>query len=258
MWNPDDIPCLAMPEIPGVDDICFPGGFCLSHIWNGIAQIPHAADIPLQFFSQIGPAMAPLKPIFDIIDFALAIFKCVEGTVDAITELDPTKIIECIPNLAEIIDKLLALIPQLSIPRMIIETLKAFALLLRGLASDFEYVQSQIQRIADLIDRAADLNDVSLAEILACSQRSLEDNVFSTAEALEGIGRIILLMNIFIGLIGGEEIPCFGSLISDNLAEGLDYIILALTTLAQVLEELADAIPDPILELTIALGDQKC
>jgi len=258
VWSPDDIPCLALPEIPSIDEICFPGGFCLSHIWDGIEKIPHAADVPLQFFSQIGPALAPLKPIFDIIDFALAIFKCVEGGVDAITELDPTKIIECIPNLAEILDKLLAMIPQLSIPRMIKKTLEAFAQLLEGIAADLLYIQSQVQRIADLIDRAADLNDVSLNAILACSQRTVDDGVLSTAEALKGIGRIILLLNIFIGLIGGEEIPCFGQLVSDNLAEGLDAIIEIILTLAQVLREIADAIIDPVLELTLALGKQRC
>jgi len=257
-WSPTDEICLELPPIPSIDDICLPGGFCLSHVWNGIDQIPHLADVPLQFFGQIGPALAPLAPVFDIIDFALAIFKCVQGTIDAITELNPVKIIECIPDLAKYIDKLLALIPQLSVPRMVKKAIEAMALLLRALASDFEYVKTTIQRIIDLIDRAADLNDVNLNSILACAQKTVTDQSLSTAEALKGIGRIILLLNIFIGLIGGEPIPCFGTLIEDNITDGLDVIIATLTALAEVLETLAALIPDPILELTLALGAERC
>ncbi|MEN6369230.1 MAG: hypothetical protein ABFD77_05980, partial [Thermotogota bacterium] len=150
------------------------------------------------------------------------------------------------------------LIPQLSIPKMVIAIIKNLAALIRAIAADLLYLQSQLQRIADMIDRAADLNDVKMNGFLVCAQETVEGSVMSTAEALKGIGRVILLVNIFIGLFGGELIPCFGSLISDNLAEGLDVIIDLLTTLADILQELAEAIPDPDYALTLALGEQRC
>jgi len=256
-FPPADL-CFDLPEIPDLEDICFPGGFCLSYIWDAIDQIPHLADISLDFFSQIGPAMAPLQPFFNLLDTVLAIFRCVQAIPKVITELDPSELLNCIPALAELIDQILKLIPQLSIPKMIIAAIKNLAALLRAIAADFLYLQSQLQRIADMIDRAADLNDVKLNGFLVCAQDTVEGSVMSTAEALKGIGRIILLINILIGLFGGEEIPCFGTLISDNLAEGFDVIVDLLTGLADVLEMIADAIPDPDLVLTLALGDMRC
>jgi len=250
--------CIDLPPIPSLDDICFPGDFCLSHIWDGINKIPHAADIPLQFFGQIGPAMSALKPLFDVIDFALAIFKCFEAVGDAIMKLDPTKIFECMPALVQVINKLLALIPQLSVPRMVRQLLIALAQLLEGIGSDLRYLQSQINRILSAIDRAADLGDVTLNNFLICAQATVRDSTLSTAEALKGIGRLILLINIFMGLFGGPEIPCFGTLMEDYLDEGFDAIIELLSMMAALLREIANMIPDPIYQITLLLGDQRC
>ncbi len=256
-FPPEDL-CFDLPEIPSLEDICFPGGFCLSHIWDAIDQIPHLADISLDFFSQIGPAMAPLAPFFSLLDTVLAVYRCVSAIPDVITSLDPSELLNCLPALAELIDKILKLIPQLSIPKMVIAIIRNMAALIRAIAADLEYIKSQIQRIADMINRAADLNDVKMNGFLVCAQDTVNGSVLSTAEALKGIGRMILLVNIFIGLFGGEEIPCFGSLIGDNLADGLDVIIDLLLALADILDSIADMIPDPDFELTLAMGSQQC
>lgn len=256
-WPPAEL-CEAIEAIEGLDDICFPGGICLSHVWSAVNEIPHLADLPLDFFGQIGPALAPLKPLFDVLDTALAIFKCVKAVPDAITQLDPTALFKCIPELVALIDKLLKLIPQISIPKLIKTAIRNLAKLLRGIAADLRYLQSQLQRIADMIDRAADLNDVKLEGFLACAQNTIEQQTLSTAEALKGIGRIVLLINIFMALLGGEELPCFGSLMADNLDQGFDAVIELLTAMATVLDEIAAIIPDPDLVLTLALGDLRC
>lgn len=250
--------CIDMPDIPTIDDICFPGGFCLSYVWDSINKIPTAADMSMDFFSQIGPALSPLVPLFDVIDTSLAIFRCVKSIPDAITSLDPSELLSCLPALAKLVDQLLNLIPQLSIPKMIKAALNNLAAMLEGIAAEFLYLQSQFQRIADMVDRAAELQDVKMNGFLVCAQADLQDTVQSTSEALKGIGRIILLINIFIGLIGGEEIPCFGSLIEDNISEGFDVLVEIFLSLAEVLRIMADAIPDPNLALTLALGDLKC
>lgn len=256
-FPPEDF-CIPMPEIPSIDDICFPGGFCLSYVWDGIAKIPTAADMSTDFFSQIGPAMAPLKPFFDMLDTVLQIFKCVTAIPKSILTLNPQELLDCFPTLAKLIDQLLKLIPQLSIPKMIKTILHNLAKLLRSIASELTYIQSQLQRIADMIDRAAQLGDVKMNGFLVCAQSDLQDSVLSTSEALKGIGRVILLVNIFIGMIGAEPIPCFGSLIENNAAEGFDVVIDLLTGLATVLETMSKAIPDPDLALSALLGDQEC
>lgn len=258
MTFPSATICLPMPAIPTLDRICLPGGVCLDYIWDSIGKIPSAADMAMDFYSQIGPAMAPLAPVFNILDTVLAIFRCVQAIPDAITQLNPSELIKCVPGLAQAVDKLLDLIPQLSLPKMIIALLNNTALLLREIAGDLSFLENQAQRVLDGIDRAATLNDHTLNGLLVCAQGTLADTALSTGEALRGIGSIILLMNLLMGLFGGPEIPCLGSTIGDNLAGGLAAVIEVLTALAGVLSEIALAIPDPDLALTLALGDQQC
>lgn len=212
----------------------------------------------MDFYSQIGPAMAPLAPIFNVLDTVLAIFRCVQAIPDAITQLNPSELIKCVPGLAQAVDKLLDLIPQLSLPKMIKALLHNTATLLREIAGDLSFLENQAQRVLDAIDRAATLNDHTLNGLLVCAQGTLEDTAMSTGEALRGIGSIILLINLFMGLFGGPEVPCLGSLIGDNMASGLSVVIEVLTTLATILDEIVDAIPDPDLALTLALGSQQC
>jgi len=246
-----------MPSVPTADKICLPGGICLDYVWDSIGKIPHAADIPLDFFSQIGPAMAPLKPFFDLLDTVLALFRCVKAIPNAIVKLDPSELLDCLPALAKAVDQLLKLIPQLSIPKMVIAIIHNIANLLRAIASDLSYVQSQIQRISDMIDRAAELNDKQLNGFLVCAQDDLEKTTMATAEALRGIGSIVLIVNILMGLFGGPEIPCFSEMFTGELT-GIDEAIELLTKLAELLDDIADAIPDPDLVFTLLLGDQKC
>ena len=250
--------CFALPSLPETDSICLPGGICLDYVWDGINKIPTVSDVTMDFFSQIGPALTPLKPFFDMLDTVLSIFNCIKAIPKAIGTLNPKELTECFPALASAIDNMLKLIPQMSIPKMVIAILENLAKLLRMIAADLRYIQSQMQRIADAIDRAAVLSDHKMNGFLVCSQKDLEDTALSTSEALKGIGSIVLITNIFLGMIGGQEIPCFGSLFADNYGEGFDVMVDLLTALATILTELANAIPDPDLILTLALGKSQC
>lgn len=254
----EDLICNDIPTLVQMDDICFPGGACLSHLLTSINSVPSPTEIPLEFLSQLGPATSFLQPFMNVIDTVLAVFKCLEGFTDFATSLNPSGIFECFPELIEKISNLLTMIPQLSIPRMVIAIIKALISMLRGLAEDLQYLVVRLEDIAEQIDRAADLNDVNKSGFLACSENTMNDSLAATSLALKAVGRIILVVNIFMGLFGGPEIPCFGELLDGAGADELKPIIEALLLLADLLQNLLDLIPDPQAALTKALGATKC
>jgi hypothetical protein len=256
---PPDGLCVEIPDLSDLPEkICLPGGVCLDYVWDKVNSIPSAADMPMNFLGQIGPAMAPLQPFFNILETVLAIFRCVKAIPEALVKLDPSELIKCLPGLAKAVDQILKLIPQLSIPKMVIAILKNLATLIRGVATDLRYLQSQIQRIADMIDRASEWNNFTLNGLLVCAQDNAEKSLDSLAAAMAGLGAIVLATNIFMGLFGGPEIPCFGDLVSEGLSQGFDFVVELLTTLAELLTTIANSIPDPDLVLTLALGEQRC
>lgn len=257
IWDPvNDLICPFLTPVAPIEDICFPGGLCLSAIFPP-DDYPRVSDMVMAQLAQIGPAMAPMKPFFDVLDTALAIFRCIEAIPDAITSLDPSGLIECVPDLADKISQLLSLIPQLTIPRLIISLIRNLAAFLRSFADDLEYLRQRLARIASAIDRAADLSDVTWGGFLQCAEQTVQDEMDALAVSLQMIGRIILLANIMLSLIAGApEIPCFGTLMQDIAA--LDAVIAAIQALAALLEKLASMIPDPQLALTLALQGTVC
>jgi len=256
-WPPIDL-CVPLTLVRKLDDLCLPGGVCLSQVWAGVGKVPNATDLALDYFSQIGPAMAPLKPLFDVLDTVISLFNCVKAIPDAITSLDPSELLRCMPTLAAAVDQLLKLVPQLSLPKLVKALLHNMAMLLRGVATDLSNLQYQAQRIADALDRAATLRDHAMQSLLACAQADLDVQTWSTVEALRGVGRIVLLINLFMGLLGGPEVPCFGSLVEDHLGEGFAAVIEILLALADLLDDLSAAIPDPDLAFSLALSAQTC
>lgn len=253
-----DLLCNDVPTLTGMDDICFPGGACLSHVLTTLGRIPSQLEVPMQYMAQLGPATSFLQPFMNIIDTVLAIFKCFEGVIDFATSFNPVTLIECIPNLIEKISNLLSMIPQLSIPRMVIAIIRALIALLNGLAAELEYIVYRMYAIAAQVDRAADLNDPTLSGYLVCAQTTMNDQLSAMALSLKAVGRIILVVNIFMGLFGGPEIPCFGELLDDANIDDLQDIIDVIRQLADVLQQILDFIPDPIAVLTAALGDTRC
>lgn len=253
-----DLLCNNVPTLDGMEDICFPGGACLSHVLTTLGRVPSQLEVPMQYMAQLGPATSFLQPFMNVLDTVLAIFKCFEGVIDFATSLNPTKLIECVPNLIEKISNLLSMIPQLSVPRMVIAIIRALISILNGLAYELEYIVYRMYAIAAQIDRAADLNDPTLSGYLVCAQTTMNDQLSAMALSLKAIGRIILVVNIFMGLFGGPEIPCFGELLDDAGMDELEAIIDVIRQLASVLQQILDSIPDPIAFLTRALGDQRC
>ncbi len=257
IWQPvNDLICPALQPVSGIDDICFPGGLCLSAMFLP-SDYPRVSDMVMSQLQQLGPAMAPLKPFFDMLDTALAIFRCVESIPKCITELDPAELINCIPDLAEKINALLNLVPQLTIPRLVAGLIRNLAAFLRAFADDLDYLQTRLARVAQAVSRAADLNDVTWGGFLQCAENTVQDELDALALALRGIGRIILLANILLSLVSGApEIPCFGTMLQD--ADVLGPVIDAMRVLAALLEALADLIPDPQLAVTLVLKGTVC
>ncbi len=257
MTFPSSDLCITLPAIPELSRVCLPGGICLDYTWSGLGQSPASADMALQFIGQLGPAMAPLQPFFNILNTVVQIFKCVQAIPDAITSLNPSGLIDCVPALAELVDQLLSMIPQISLPKMVIATVKNVATFLQGVATELRSNLDSMNRINEAIDRAALLDDVQMSGFLVCAQGTVQKSVEATAMALQGIGQFIMLINTCMSLFGGPEIPCFGSLVDGDTAE-LDATVALLESMAEMLLGIVGLIPDPDMARSLALGDVQC
>jgi hypothetical protein len=211
--------CIEIPEIPDPFQLTLPGGVTIEHI--NLMEI-------------IQPALTPLMPIFDIIDTVVAVFNCVKAIPDSLgPPPDPTVLAACLPDLAEKVAKLLKLIPQLSLPLLIVRLIDLVIDTLRQARSELMHLQQQVQQILGVIDRATNLEDAGLMAIAQCAQANVAQEAANVGKSLAALGKLIGIINLFMGMVGGPEIPDLSNLAGrplDDVIPPIDAIIKALQT----------------------------
>jgi len=219
--------CIEIPEIPDPFNITLPGGVSIEHI---------------NLMEVIQPALTPLVPFFNIIDTIVAIFNCVKAIPDTLgPPPDPTALAACLPDLAEKVNQLLKLIPQLSLPLLIVGIIDLIIDTLNQARTELMHLQQQVQQILGVIDRATDLDDAGLSAIAQCAQANVAQEAANVGKSLAALGKLIGLVNLFLGMVGGPEIPDLSNLAGrplDDVVEPLDAIVDALKTAR-------DAVPVP-------------
>jgi hypothetical protein len=232
--------CIDVDVVPGEVCITFPGGSEMCVTMPDLVP-PSPDKLVRQLFAQANAALAPLEPIFNIIDAVVAVFECVK----AISTLDPVKIIECIPGLAEKVAALLKLIPQLSLVALVAGLIEVLILYLRGIRNQVQRAIELLTRLLDAETAATRPGNLALARVLPCALDDLDKLIQWQNESAKPVNRLIGVINLFLEIIGLSrfKIPCIGTFIADlvQLERALELIDL----LIRLLEIIRAVIPIP-------------
>jgi hypothetical protein len=235
--------CKPIPRLPAPRQIVFPGGAALSQVLAAGSEIPSGLDTATNLLAQASPAMAPLMPIFNILDAVLALVECVQAVPDALgPPPDPAKMVEALSGLAEKLPKLLDLVPQLAAPRMVLGMLDTLIDFLEGLRDQIEAILLQAERTQAARAKAEQLGDENLLHIAGCAQGHAQAQLQAMADSLAPMNTLAGALNLFLGLLGLPEVPAFDGLIdSANPEAGF----AAIDALVDTLRSIRDAVPLP-------------
>ena len=229
----------CVPSVSTGDGLCItmPGGI------EVCASVPSSVPIPTTqlvatLMGQLNTALAPFQPIFNILDAVIAVFDCIK----AVSTLNPNKIAACIPDLAQAVDALIKLIPQLSLPLMILDFVTAMIVFLQGFIDDIVTMIAYQLRITLATDRAAKYH-VDIAVLLDCATNNLDIELAHKGKQIAPIQQLIDLINAFLKLLG---LPCIPSFSSPSLSEGF---LAFLRELSSFLSYLLTIITIPIPKL---------
>lgn len=237
------IPCNRLPSIPQPSTLNLPGGLQISSVHKNINRIPTVCDNTLSLMQAVQPALAPLKPFFDILDTVIALFNCFKAIPKSLATLNPKPIFDCIPEVAEKIANLLRLIPQLSIPLTVISIIDNVLALAQCMIDTLSNIITETETMLARIERAAEIDDDNLTAILDCSSSDLATMQQNTVEALGAIGTLVGVVNIFMSLIGGPEIPL--DLSEGMKTGGLDEVIQKIQDVINLVQGIRDKVPIP-------------
>ena len=191
-----------------------------------------------QLLAQANAALAPLGPVFDLIDVGLALVEAVKAIPDAISHLDPGKITDALPELAQKAGKLAPLVPQLSVPLLVVGLIDTLLAFLDGLVVQLRALIGQQVRIQRAADRAAALGNAQLQAVADCSRHHVDAQLQSFSESLAPVNRFIALLNTFAQLAGLGSLPTLSDLGADPAAT-----LQPIADAAKLLQQLRAAIP---------------
>ncbi len=233
--------------------IDLPGGVKLqAQIEPG--QLPNLSVVVGSLLKQANVALTPLMPIFRIIDVCIAIVEFSKAIPDSLgPPPDPTNLIKKLNKLIAAANKLLSLIPPLSIPIMLVGMCKALAATLLAIITELEHllrVQLDIdlrREYAEFLAKDADLlaGAAALSTALDCAQANFDLQLSLTTSGLGPLNTIIDLINLFCEL---AHLPKLASIKAGGNADALlEPLRLAVLVLQHFCESLPTSFQIPLL-----------
>lgn len=197
--------------------------------------VPNAPNLVAQLLAQANAALAPLVPIFRIIEVALALVDFIQAVPGLV--LNPSKLLAAIEKLLVKISVVGSLIPQLTIPRTIktlLEVLIAYLTAMRGQLVALVQQNTRIDLAAELAVR---LGGSALDVSVECARVSVNVQLDAINQGLRPLNELLGLVNLLAGLAGLPKVPTALDLGVDPGAAlvPLDAAISALTTLRRLI-----------------------
>lgn len=217
---------MAIPEIEELCEFLNPSQMDLCVILPGAAEVcsffetfpPSLLELARSLLGQANAALAPLIPIFEIIEAIVAIVDCIEGVYEAVAgdPPDPSKLAACIPNLLARLERLLRLLPQLTMPYLIRSLIDAIIAMLEGIINELKAILAMIERI--LASRAAP-SDI-LQQVLDCADSVVDAQMTNLERLFGSMNSMIELVNR-LGKPIGIELPTFDGALGDDPAAAI-------------------------------------
>ena len=219
--------------------VTFPGGaqFC--------AQTPNPPtplNLSISMLAQISVALAPLQPVFLIIDVIVAIVDCVKAVEGCLgPPPNPTKLIACFPKLAASIAALLQLLPPLSVPLLIVGILETVLAFLKGLRAELVAIIAFLVKLLAVNLRIQVTGSLQLQVAADCASDNLSGYLSGLQLALEPLTCLLALINALFELIGLPALNISLSLGVDPSA--LEALLTPIDDIILIIEAILAALP---------------
>jgi hypothetical protein len=220
--------------------ITFPGGaqFC----GVGGTTPPDSLSFAASAVAQATVALAPLQPVFDVINVLVDLVACVKAIPGILgPPPNPGKLIACFPKLVDDLAKLLGILPPLSVPVLIASILEAILCFLEGLRAVIMSILNKLIRILAALLRVKVTGSLALQVAVDCEQQNLDGFLAWISTLVEPITCLLTLINALLGLIGLPELNITLSVGVDVSA--LEAILTPIDDIIAILKALLASLP---------------
>ena len=231
-----EVPCPSISVSDQGLKVRMPGGATLS---VSVAETsPPPINIAKNLVTQANAALAPMVPVFNTIDAILAIKEFADAVPDLLT--NPSAVVQAVAGIAEKVDGLVQLVPQVSVPVLAVDLIDVIITSLRGFRSQLEAVVEQQARILEAAATAEEPGNEALLPVVECAQALSDQVILDIQAGAAPLNQFFGVLNLFLGLAGLEPVPSLDG-ISSDAGDAVDE----LAAFEELLGSLRDAIPVP-------------
>lgn len=230
-----DTLCRAIDAAPLRLRIRFPGGAEITSITNELP--PSLFALAQSLLGQASSALAPLAPIFNVVETIVAIQTCLTAVVDALgPPPDPSKLASCLPELAKKVEAIIALLPPTSVLALIADILDTLVAALQGSIEELRAIARMLDRIASA--RLLSDSVPGLLSVVDCGEQTAATQMDNLVRSFASLNAMIGAVNGLASLAGLPQLPLLTSLPGDPEAA-----VDALQGGVDALRAFRDAIP---------------
>ncbi len=228
--------CVLLPFAGTPPCITFPGGAKICATWS-LNTPPMPDELMKQLMSQINTALAPLQPVFTLMEMMAMVVEIAK----ALPKLDVKKIGKLLPDLINLAKTLLLMLPQASIPLMLLGILDMLIMLLNGQIQYLRRVNAALGGMAAAEEYALTASGVSaLAGAILCGRQQLEQYLAAMSAGMEPLNSMISAVNALLTVtgLGKFVIPAIAGATTETLEptiEVLQGVIDVLTTIRRAI-----------------------
>lgn len=229
-------------------NIDFIGGASISASLD--MPVPNAGAAVKSILAQANAALAPLMPFFVLLDAFVAVAKLAMAVPDSLgPPPDPSALLKLLPDVTAKLEKVLALLPVVSIPKMVKKILVNIRTLLAEMRKQFLTMQVTYEGFAEVEDRAVELEAefpeiaASLRVSIGCGTEQLDAQMQGLGNGMQPLKSLFGAVNILLALAAVPvELPDPGNLGGGGIAS-VTVTVDALDVLIGLLDVAIIAIP---------------
>lgn len=229
--------CAKKQPFEPIRCISFPGGVEICS-----DSVPNPLEGMNRLFGKLNTALAPLVPIFLIIEVAISLKNCITAIPDCITSVPPSPkpILDCTKQLIKTLEQLLKMIPQLSIPVLIVGIIDAIISFILAYRNSVATLIAKEEAIIEAEATAAKLSNTQMAILLKCAHDNLGVEFSNLNASMGPVNHLLAIVNGLLDIVG---LPCIPSLIIPNKLT--QEALTPLDATIRILQELRALIPLP-------------
>lgn len=156
-----------MPAAP--PSLNIPNYGIMDKAWSGLGKIPSPDELLIEFLDNLSLALAPVKRYLEMVEVVMGFYQCTKAVPQAIMDLDPGPIFDCMKILVKAIALVMSWVPPMAYVRLALDLASYFMDVIDEIIAFFVRLDAVLTEYLSILDEATLLGDVELLAIMDCA-----------------------------------------------------------------------------------------